>query len=143
LTLFDERTPAYTWILAEIIAGLGLGGNFQNMLIAIQATIHYADVAVATATFSFIILLGATMGIAIGGTVLQNQMNKLSAGVPGLGGNADATLSFIQGLPEGTKEIVMANYAKSLRMVWIVLSVFAAAGFLASFAIGTHELYRE
>src|SRR5262245_11857443 len=86
LTTWDENTPAYTWILIEIVCGLGLGGNFQNMLIAIQATIHYSDMAVATATFSFITLLGATMGIAIGGSVFQNEMTRLSTDLPDIPG---------------------------------------------------------
>jgi len=150
LTMWDVTTPVYSWVLIEIVLGLGLGGNFQNMLIALQATIHHSDIAVATATFSFIVLLGSTLGIAIGGTVFQNQMTSLAGDlpdVPGLaaitGENAGAAVAAVQGLPEGVKVIVLGNYAASLRMVWIVLSAFAGAGFLASFAIGMHELYRE
>lgn len=120
------------------------------MLIAIQATIHHSDIAVATVTFSFVALLGSTLGIAIGGTVFQNQMTSLAGDlpdVPGLaaltGENAGAAVASVQGLPEGVKGIVLGNYAESLRMVWIVLSAFAGAGFLASFAIGSHELHKE
>jgi hypothetical protein len=148
--MWDVTTPVYSWVLIEIVLGLGLGGNFQNMLIAIQATIHHADIAVATATFSFVALLGSTLGIAIGGTVFQNQMTSLAddlPDVPGLaaltGENAGAAVTSVQGLPEGVKGIVLGNYAESLRMVWIVLSAFAGAGFLASFAIGSHELHKE
>ena len=120
------------------------------MLIALQATIYYSDIAVATATFSFIVLLGATLGIAIGGTVFQNQMTSLSGGLPDIPGlaaitgeNAAAAVESVQGLPEAVKTVVVKNYAASIRMVWVVLSGFAGAGFLASFVIGTHELYRE
>ena len=49
----------------------------------------------------------------------------------------------IKDLPADVKPIVIQNHAESMKMVWIVLSVFAAAGFLASFAIGTHELHKE
>lgn len=150
LTLLDETTPAYQWVLIEIVAGLGLGGNFQNMLIAIQATIHHSDLAVATATFSFIVLLGSTLGIAIGGTVFQNQMTSLSRGLPNIPGlseitgeNAGAAIQAIQDMSPEIKDIVVSNYAKSMRMVWIVMCAFSAAGFLVSFAIGTHELHRE
>jgi hypothetical protein len=120
------------------------------MLIALQATIHYSDVGVATATFSFIVLLGATLGIAIGGTVFQNQMTRLAGDlpkIPGLEGitgeNAGAAVGIVQALPDDIKEIVVGNYAASLKMVWIVLCAFAGAGFLISFAIGRHELHRE
>jgi hypothetical protein len=146
--MLDVDTPVYAWVLIEIVCGLGLGGNFQNMLIAIQATIQYSDIAVATATFAFIVLLGATLGIAIGGTVFQNQMTTLATDLPaGLaaitGENAGAAVAEVQGLPGGVREVVLGNYAASLRMVWVVLSVFAGMGFLASFVIGRHELYRE
>lgn len=120
------------------------------MLIALQATLHKSDIAVATATFSFIVLLGATLGIAIGGTVFQNEMTALAGDlppVPGLaeitGENAGAAVLAVQALPDGIKQIVVRNYAQSMRMVWIVLAAFSGAGFLAAFAIGTHELYRE
>ena len=82
--------------------------------------------------------------------MFQNQMTSLAGDlpdVPGLaaitGENAGAAVGAVQGLPEGVREVVLGNYAASLRMVWIVLSAFAGAGFLASFAIGMHELYRE
>ena len=120
------------------------------MLIALQATIHQSDIAVATATFSFIVLLGATVGIAIGGTVFQNEMTSMAGDLPDIPGlasitgeNAGAAVGVLQTLPSDIKEIAIQNYAMSMRMVWVVLSCFAGAGFLASFAIGTHELYRE
>jgi hypothetical protein len=150
LTLLDQNTPIYAWVLIEIVAGLGLGGNFQNMLIALQATIHYSDVGVATATFSFIALLGSTLGISIGGTVFQNQMTSLSSDVPQIpgvegitGANAGAAIGTLQDLPDSIREIIVGNYAASMRMVWIVLCGFAGAGFIVAFAIGTHELHRE
>jgi hypothetical protein len=150
LTLLDADTPVYAWVLIEIICGLGLGGNFQNMLIALQATIHKSDIAVATATFSFIVLLGATLGIAIGGTVFQNEMTSLSGDLPDIPGlaqlsgeNAGAQVLAIQQLPDGIKLLVVNNYAESMRMIWVVLAAFSGAGFLAAFAIGSHELYRE
>jgi len=148
--MFNVTTPAYEWILIEIVLGLGVGGNFQNMLIALQATIHHSDIAVATATFVFIVLLGSTLGIAIGGAVFQNQMTALSGdlpNIPGLGAltgaTAGAAVPLIQTLPSDVKPIVVSNVAESLKMVWIVLAVFAAVAFLSAFAIGTHELYRE
>jgi len=148
--MLDENTPVYAWVLIEMVCGLGLGGNFQNMLIALQATIQKADIAVATATFSFIVLLGTTLGIAIGGTVFQNQMTSLAGDLPDTpqvsaftGDGAGAAIEMIQDLPENLRAIVVSNYAQSMRMVWIVLCVFAGAGFLTSFAIGTHELFTE
>jgi hypothetical protein len=148
--MLDENTPVYSWVLIEMVCGLGLGGNFQNMLIALQATIQKSDIAVATATFSFIVLLGTTLGIAIGGTVFQNQMTSLSGDLPNIpevsaftGDGAGAAVQTIQNLPENLKAIVISNYAQSMRMVWIILCVFAGAGLLASFAIGTHELFTE
>jgi hypothetical protein len=120
------------------------------MLIAIQATIQKSDIAVATATFSFIVLLGTTLGIAIGGTVFQNQMTDLAGDLPDIplvsaftGEGAGAAIQEIQNLPDNLRGIVVSNYAKSMRMVWIIFCVFAAAGFITSFFIGTHELFTE
>jgi hypothetical protein len=150
LTIWDVHTPIHTWIPIEIILGLGVGPNFQNMLIAIQATIRHSDMAVATAAFIFICLLGSTLGIAIGGTVFEIEMSKLASDlpqVPGLaditGQNAGSVVQVIQSLPDDVKPVVIQNYAKSMRMIWIVLSAFAGAGFVTTFFIGKHELHRE
>ena len=120
------------------------------MLIALQATIHHSDIAVATSAFVFICLLGATLGIALGGTVFQSQMTKLSGGLPDIPGlsqitgqNAGAAVVAIQALPADVKSHVVASYVESMRMIWIVLSAFAASGFIGSFAIGKHELHTE
>lgn len=148
--MLTASTPVSTWCPIEIVLGLGLGGNFQNMLIALQATVHHSDMAVATATFSFIVLLGATLGIAIGGTVFQNQMTRLAGDLVGLPGgqglsgeNAGAAVEIIQGLPTEVRGLVVENYAESMRMVWIVLAGFAGAGFVVSWGIGSHELWKE
>ena len=82
--------------------------------------------------------------------MFQNQMTDLAGDLPNIpqasaftGEEAGAAIQDIQNLPDNLKAIVVSNYAQSMRMVWIIFCVFAAAGFLTSFIIGTHELFTE
>lgn len=82
--------------------------------------------------------------------MFQNQMTSLAGDLPNIpevsvftGDGAGAAIQSIQTLPPELRAIVIGNYAKSMRMVWIILCVFAGAGFLAAFGIGTHELFTE
>jgi len=80
-------------------------------------------------------------------TRVQPRLSIDLPDIPGLnaitGANAGAAISAVQALPDAVREIVKRNYARSMKMIWIVTSGFAAVGLLASFAIGTHELHRE
>src|SRR5437667_5389679 len=57
-----------------IITGIGMGGLFQTPLIALQAAMPSRDMAVATGALVLFRLLGSATGVAIGGTVLNNQL---------------------------------------------------------------------
>ena len=80
-------------------------------------------------------------------TRVQPRLSIDLPDIPGLnaitGANAGAAISAVQALPDDVQEIVNRNYVRSMRMIWIFISAFAAVGLLASFAIGAHELHRE
>ena len=63
----------------QLITGVGIGGLFQTPLIALQAAMPSRDMAVATGALVLFRLLGSAAGVALGGTILNNQLgNRLS-----------------------------------------------------------------
>ena len=61
-------------VIYLLITGVGVGGLFQTPLIALQAAMPSRDMATATGSLVLFRLLGSATGVAIGGTILNNQL---------------------------------------------------------------------
>ncbi|KAF2459974.1 MFS multidrug transporter-like protein [Lineolata rhizophorae] len=154
--LFVDLAADSSWakiILYQIVAGLGVGPNFQSPLIALQAQVHGRDAAAATSTFGFIRQLATAIGVVIGSVVFQNAMldrqNTLRESLgPQLaqqleGINAGANVEVIKGLPSDEKSAVRDVFADSLSKMWILFVVLAGVGLLTSMLIQKKKLSRE
>ena len=144
-------------IIYQIIAGLGVGPNFQAPLIALQTRIHPRDIATATATFGFVRNISTSISVVIGGVIFQNQMQKkTSALVAALGpetgnaitgGNAGSSTRVVKGLPDAQRLVATRAYTDSLKTMWIFYVAIAAVGVAVSLLIGkqvlskTHETH--
>lgn len=129
----DVETDWVKIILFQIVAGMGVGLNFEGPLLSMQATIALEDVATATATFSFVRSISTAISIVIGGVVFQNQMvNEGPQLVAGLGpelasqlggGNAAANIGIIGTLAPAQQVIVRQAFYNSIRSMWIMVSI--------------------
>ncbi|KAI4145992.1 MAG: hypothetical protein LQ340_006084 [Diploschistes diacapsis] len=148
--------PAYpSWpriIIFQIVAGIGVGPNFQAPLIALQTKIRPRDIAAATATFGFTRNLATAMSVVIGGVIFQNQMGQHSAQLAGLppqtrqlivAGSAGASTSIVNALPPAQKEPVLDAYAQSLSTMWIFYTVTGCLAFAFSLMIGGQTLSKD
>ncbi|KAA8645956.1 hypothetical protein EYZ11_011197 [Aspergillus tanneri] len=137
-------------IIYQIIGGIGTGPNFQAPLVALQANIHRADVAAATATFSFLRQASSAISIVLGTVVYQNilgqQMPHL---VDSLGADMARAVTktfsgshgnLIKSLPEGQKTVVLNALTFTLSRMWIFYTAIAGFGFLVSLFIRPVEL---
>ncbi|KAF7859458.1 uncharacterized protein EAF02_010906 [Botrytis sinoallii] len=154
--LFINLPRKATWskiIIYQIVAGIGVGPNFQSPLIALQTLVKKADIATATATFGFTRNLSTSISVVVGSVVFQNEMEKRSAElIKALGssvaselsgGSAGASVDIVKGLPAPGREVARDAYWGSLRIMWIIYVAFAALGLAISFAIGQHVLSKE
>ncbi|KFZ10250.1 hypothetical protein V501_05273 [Pseudogymnoascus sp. VKM F-4519 (FW-2642)] len=142
-----------TWskiIIYQIICGLGVGPNFQSLLLALQNQVkphHYASV---TATLGFTRNLATAIGVVVGNVVFQNSMLKqephlkanLSPQAAEMlsGKNAEASVFFVNTLPALERDIARAAYYASLRNVWLTAIAFAAAGLISCIFIKGRKL---
>ncbi|KAI9720042.1 MAG: hypothetical protein M1812_003169 [Candelaria pacifica] len=140
-------------ILFQIVAGLGVGPNFQSPLIALQTLVAPKDIATATATFGFARNLATSISVVIGGVVFQNGMETRSGGLRASlgpstaaqlsGGSAGANVMVVQSLAPAQREVARMAFAGSLKTMWILYVCLAAAGLVASAFIGKQVLSKE
>jgi len=154
--LFIDLDADSSWakiIIYQIIAGIGVGPNFQSPLIALQSLIPKRDIATATATFGFTRNLGSAISVVVGSVVFNNEMkSKQPQLVTSLGpetassfggGSAGASVGLIQSLPAEQKAVARKAFADSLSTMWIVYVCFAFAGLLVSLLITRNKLDKK
>ncbi|KAH6853972.1 major facilitator superfamily domain-containing protein [Chaetomium sp. MPI-CAGE-AT-0009] len=154
--LFIDLEPRANWakiILYQLVAGIGVGPNFQAPLIALQTTVEPRDMASATGTFAFVRQLFASISIVIGGVVFQNGMEKqyprlreqLGPEAANLfsGSNAASSVGLVKDLPENQQHIAREAYFESLRTMYIMYVAFAGLGLLISFLVGSRQLSKD
>ena len=137
----------------QIIAGLGVGPNFQAPLIALQSLVEPRDIATATATFGFVRNLATSISVVIGVVIIQNRMAAQEAtlvsavgpqvgGVLGGGGASGAT-SVVDHLPQAQKVVVDQAYVNSFKDMWIFYLALAVVGVAVSFLITKQTLSKS
>lgn len=140
LYLVDVDTPVVKWIFLNIVGGLGMGMLFPSMAFAIQASQKNKDLAFAVAMFSFFRAFGQALGVAVGGTVFQNQMKTKLLGYPALAPkayeysrDASSLVQIIKAMKDGVvKENLKHAYADSLKVVWLTMCGLAGVGLILS-----------
>jgi hypothetical protein len=134
----------------QIILGLGIGPNFQALLVALQTNVQPSDEATAVATFGFARNVTTSIGVVTGGVVFQNLIHKkidilASSLAPSLAaqicnGNAEFTIFTINKLPVALKTLARDAFYDSLRGIWILMTTFAAAGLLFAVLVKETDL---
>ncbi|RMZ86435.1 hypothetical protein DV736_g6337, partial [Chaetothyriales sp. CBS 134916] len=140
-------------IIYQMIAGFGVGPNFQAPLIALQSQLKGHDIAVGTATFGFIRNISTSLSVVLGGVVFQNELKKHASRLeqalgPELGHHLSssafgATSSQLKSLAPEQRHVVDSVYTDSLQKLWVFYTAFAAAGIVVSLFIKKKELSRE
>ncbi|KAI2604249.1 MFS general substrate transporter [Hypoxylon fragiforme] len=140
-------------IIYQIIAGIGVGPNFQSPLIALQTSVEPRDIAAVTSTFGFVRQLSTSISVVIGGVVFQNGMDKqyptlLAQLGPELagqlsGGSAGGNVGLVASLQGVQGEIARTAYWNSLRDMYIMYAVISGVGVLISPFISQRTLSRE
>lgn len=149
----DADSGLAKMILYQVVAGIGVGPNFQSPLIALQAGVEGRDIASATSTFSFMRQIAGSISVVVGGSVFDNQMQKQ---YPQLerelgrdladrlsGENAAASVSMVGSLAGEEGVVARRAYAKALQVMYIVYVAFGAAGLVSGLFIRQKKLSRQ
>ncbi|KAL8919187.1 MAG: hypothetical protein Q9208_006947 [Pyrenodesmia sp. 3 TL-2023] len=143
LYLLDVHISTVAWIFLNLVGGLGMGMLFPSMAFAIQASQTNEDLAFAVAMFSFFRAFGQALGVAVGGSVFQNQVKTKLLAYPALASkaieyskDASSLVQIIKGMKDGpAKQDLQQAYADSLKVVWLTMCGLAGIGLFASLFI--------
>jgi MFS family permease len=150
LYLLNVNTSTVAWIFLNLVPGIGTGALYPALQFSIQSACADKDLAAAVSMYSFFRSLGQTLGVAIGGIVLQNQLvikirayPNLAAQAVEYGRDASGLARILNAMPQGQNKIDLVQaYADSLKVVWVVMCGLAGLGLLASLLIQDYPLDR-
>ncbi|KAH9936930.1 iron permease [Amylocystis lapponica] len=136
LITVEADTPRGHAIGFLILAGVGFGILVTTTYFPVLAPLDVSQNAPALAFFMFLRNFAQVWGVTIGGTILQNELQKrlppaFLEQFPQGTGIAYATIPLIVSLPEPLKSEVRTAFARSLRVVWEVMVAIAGAGLLS------------
>ncbi|MDX6326705.1 MAG: hypothetical protein QOK15_3059 [Nocardioidaceae bacterium] len=142
----DAHTSVWTLVPLMVMLGLGLGFNFQPVILAVQNAVNPRQIGVATSSVTSFRQLGGTLGTAAFLSVLFNRIpGDISAAVhaavranPALAdqfqkvaaqGSQLNDTSFIQRLPDQLAEPFKVGFATSLDTVFLIAGCVVALAF--------------
>ncbi|KAG8971241.1 hypothetical protein FRC05_011340 [Tulasnella sp. 425] len=143
LSLVKVGTPTARWVGFSMIEGVGLGILYSAPQFPILAALPVTKSAHALALLAFVRSYAQTWGVAIGASIIQNELKKKLPPVflsmfPEGAEIAYAAIPHIPGLQEPIKTEVRAAFADSLKVAWLTMIGISGLGMLC--ALGMKEL---
>ncbi|RMJ18022.1 hypothetical protein CDV36_002278 [Fusarium kuroshium] len=140
-------------IIYQLLAGIGVGPNYQSPLIALQNNVEPHDIGSATSTYGFIRQLASAISIVIGGVVFNNKMeaqqDKLRKALgPKLakmlsGSSASSNVFTVAELQGEKGKVARGAFLTALKTMYIMFAVFAGLGLVASLFIKQRQMSRD
>ncbi|TBU58506.1 MFS general substrate transporter [Dichomitus squalens] len=159
LSTITPSTPKGLLVFFMLLAGFGAGGTLQTTTVAAQASVSRRDMSVVTAVRNFIRLLGGTLSLAIGATIINNSLRATMTSL----GLASSTISQIVddptilgartsasesslidlGISADIAQRILDSYIKGFRTVFIMNASLNAVATMAAITMIRHiELTR-
>jgi len=136
LSRLDTGTGFWEASAYMAVLGLGIGLGMQVLTIAVQNTVDYADLGVATSGVTFLRSIGSSFGAAIFGTVYANQLTPKLAALPvppGVDPRALQVPTALHALPESVSAPVIKAYSDSLHVVFLAAAPVGLVAFALAF----------
>jgi EmrB/QacA subfamily drug resistance transporter len=146
MSTLGRNTPFWQLSIFAIMIGTGLGLFVQTIVIALQNSVNFRDMGIATSSNTFFRSLGSVFGTAVFGTILTNRLghylnenfNNLAATNPGaLAGFDTNKLDGIQSntailatLPPVIQSTALDSFVSSFHMVFLTAAPITAVGFI-------------
>lgn len=118
LTLVDEKASVSLQILFSLISGVGIGMLFHPPYQVFLKTLEPHEVASGTSAFFLVRFTGATIGLAVAGTVFNAHTSLPDLTFPGSSTSID--FSKIIYLPLIRQKEVIHIISSAIRMIWTV-----------------------
>ena len=149
MSTLNETTSFGVLSIYAILVGAGLGLSMQTIVIALQNSVDFQDMGIATSSNTFFRSLGGAFGTAIFGTIfsnriayyLQDNIASLQSTDPqSLAGFDPAKLeqittntSIITTLPPTIRDTVLHSFAQTFHVVFLAAAPITFIGFVLAF----------
>ncbi len=138
-----EDTATGVAALYQFVLGFGLGLVMQVLVLAVQSSVRVRDLGAGTSATSFFRSIGGSVGVSVFATLFNAAINDhLRTLLPPGAHQGGASASSFRGspaelakLPPAVHDAYTHSFVLSLQGVFHVAVIFAAAGFLISFAL--------
>ncbi|KAJ7741549.1 major facilitator superfamily domain-containing protein [Mycena maculata] len=149
IMLDDKSGPAKESVF-PLVAAIGIGCLFQTPLIGLQAAMPIKDMATSTSTYGFIRTLGGTVAIAMGQAIISSTLRKKINAISNLTLSIDTSPASLSENVLNLKHIadpvqraeVIHAYARSISMIWLVVTPIGGAGLVLALFIRRYTLSR-
>jgi EmrB/QacA subfamily drug resistance transporter len=156
--MIGADTPLWKTMLIMVVMGLGLGGNMQPMITAVQNAVSPREIGVATSSVAFFRSMGGTLGTAIFLSVLFNvvgtkigsayqtaqatpEFQASLAANPGqaqtlqqaTGGNALEDTSFLGRLSDVVSHPFKVGFSDGIQVVFMLAAAVMVIGLIVVF----------
>jgi MFS family permease len=144
MTTLSIDTPYWQIAIYAVMVGMGLGLSMQTLVIALQNSIDFKELGVATTSNTFFRSLGSVFGAAVFGTILTNRLGHylvkdfadLSASNPTAVAGFDASklegvtnnTALLADLPPVIQQTVLQSFVNSFHIVFLVATPIIAIG---------------
>ncbi|KAI1826115.1 major facilitator superfamily domain-containing protein [Xylaria intraflava] len=143
MSTLDENSGLGKQVGYSLLIGVGVGNTLQPALIAVQAGVERRDMAVVTSFRNFVRNLGATLGLAVCGTLLNNivanSLSTLSLGDAAVQSLLSSPQTYLSSLPpdqaEHVRTVLVPAYREAFRVIFLVGASLAALAFVLAFVL--------
>ena len=149
MSTLNETTSFGVLSIYAILVGAGLGLSMQTIVIALQNSVDFQDMGIATSSNTFFRSLGGAFGTAIFGTIfsnriayyLQDNIATLQSTEPQSLAGFDASkldlittnTSIITTLPPTIRDTVLHSFAQTFHVVFLAAAPITFIGFVLAF----------
>jgi EmrB/QacA subfamily drug resistance transporter len=154
LLLFSHlsaSTPFWQIVIYMALMGIGMGMTMQVLLLVAQNAVEYRELGVATSLAAFGRSIGGAVGVAVGGTILSNQLShsitSQLAKIPAAyqdnplfkaaiakvkTGDVTASPDAIKAMPAAVQHAVKVGFSDALHVVFLASVPVAVLGVIGA-----------
>ncbi|MDK1327940.1 MDR family MFS transporter [Arthrobacter sp. zg-Y1143] len=141
LSRISSTTPYGFTALGMFVLGLGIGALMQNTVLIVQNSVPPTDMGTGVSTANYFRQLGASLGIAVFGSLFIQRLNDQlasaprGAGDPASGGANSISPETIKALPAAAQDFIKSAFGEALPPIFLLGVPFLAAAFILTFFI--------
>jgi len=143
-TLDNDTAVGYLYLYIGLL-GLGLGMVIQVLVLAVQNSVHFKHIGVATSGVTLFRSIGGSIGVAVFGALFTNGLHaRLTDTLP-----RDALLPHSMGpdavhhLPDAVRHIYLQAFGDALHMVYAIAAGVMAMAFGLTWLVQDHQLRKR